>query len=226
MDCTRSSKDSLGVATYRYVRPCRASLPERRRWVSSRSKTLRTGGWRQFRLLCLAVSVLAARPDHSCRADIGGASGDKPVSNQNWPAGADAVFNVTARVAYWEGPPFGGGQYHVECRGDARQLSEVLAAFDRVKAKTKRVVVHDGIGQSFWLNPSGDPAKQLAARIDWTFTVWDRASWRRSIDPKNERKPDDEALEPLAQIDVFTGGNVTWSDVAVPKGLRIVDERK
>jgi hypothetical protein len=51
--------------------------------------------------------------------------------------------------------------------------------------KIKRVIVHDGVGHSFWLNPNRDPA----------------------------------------QIDVYTGGGLRWSDVSVPEGLQVIDER-
>ena len=44
--------------------------------------------------------------------------------------------------------------------------------------------------------------------------------------PPNLR-PADSASEdgPPTQIDVFTGGNVRWADVKVPKGIEVVDQR-
>lgn len=131
-------------------------------------------------------------------------------------------------MAYWEGPPFGGGQWHAECRGDARALNAVLAEFARLDVKTKRVVIHDGVGRSFWLNPNREPAKQAAARIDWVFMVWRPASWERlrqlpgDLNPIDSRETD---KGPPVQIDVYTGGNLRWSDVTVPDGLQITDER-
>jgi hypothetical protein len=159
-------------------------------------------------------------------ADIGGSTSDEAISNKNWPDGAEAVFNFKGRVAFWVGPPLGGGHWHAECRGDAKQLSDVLAAFERIKTKNKRVVVHSGSGQSFWLNPGRDPAKADAAKIDWTFMVWDKESWQRIIGVKKAPDAADEAMEPPTQIDVYTGGNVNWKDVIVPKGLTVVDTRK
>ena len=70
------------------------------------------------------------------------------------PEGAAAIFNHPGRVAWWEGPPFGGGQWHAECRGDAKALNAVLADFAKLDVKIKRVVVHDGTGHSFWLAPN------------------------------------------------------------------------
>jgi hypothetical protein len=173
-------------------------------------------------IAALAALVLLFGSISSSLADIGGSTSDEEISNKNWPEGADTVFNFKGRVASWDGPPLGGGHWHAECRGDAKQLSDVLAAFERIKAQDKRVVVHDGVGQSFWLNPNRDPAKKDAAKIDWTFQVWDRVSWERSVGAIGKG----EEAEPLTQIDVYTEGDVNWKDVVVPKGLTVVDKRK
>jgi hypothetical protein len=175
-----------------------------------------------FAAIALAAFVLPVGLISPSYADIGGSTGDEEISNQNWPEGAEAVFNVKGRVAFWDGPPLGGGHWRAECRGDAKQLCDVLAAFERIKAQDKRVVVHDGVGQSFWLNPNRDPAKKDAAKIDWTFQVWDRVSWERSVGAIGKG----EEAEPLTQIDVYTEGDVNWKDVVVPKGLTVVDKRK
>ena len=37
--------------------------------------------------------------------------GNAPVTDQNWRAGALDVANLKTRVGWWEGPPFGGGQW-------------------------------------------------------------------------------------------------------------------
>ena len=97
---------------------------------------------------------------------ITGGEGNSAIMDPGWPAGAEIIFNHPGRIAWWEGPPFGGGQWHAECRGDAKALSAVLAALAQVDAKTRRVVVHDGVGQSFWLNMNREPAKRAAAEVD------------------------------------------------------------
>ncbi len=173
---------------------------------------------------CMAVCLLAASLSPAY-ADIGGGTGNDPISSKDWPAGAEAVFNFKGRVAFWDGPPLGGGQWHADCRGDAKQLSEILAAFDRMDGKNKRVVVHDGPGQSFWLNPSRNATKAEAAQIDWTFMVWSKPNWERFVDPKKARDKNDAPQEPPSQIDVYTSG-IKWADVVVPKSLAIVDKRK
>jgi hypothetical protein len=142
--------------------------------------------------------------------------------------GAEVIFNTPARVAWWEGPPFGGGQWHAECRGDAKALSAVLANFAKLKVKSKQVVVHDGVGRSFWLNPNNQAAKRDAAKIDWIFMVWQPASWQRlrklpaDLNPTGSK---DAADGPPSQIDVYTAGNIKWADVVVPRRLKIVDNR-
>jgi protocatechuate 3,4-dioxygenase beta subunit len=187
---------------------------------------------RQRRVLSAATGLLAlvmvAVPFRSAVALIIGGEGNKPVTDPGWPKGAAAVFNNPARVAWWEGPPFGGGEWHAECRGDAKALTAVLADFAKLDSRTKRVVLHDGVGASFWLNPNGEPTKEAAARIDWAFMVWQPAKWERhrrlpaGLRPVDERGADNG---PPTQIDVYTGGNLRWSDVGVPKGLDVVDQR-
>ena len=83
---------------------------------------------------------------------ITGGTGNDPVRDPGWPAGAAAVFNQSTRVAHWEGPPFGGGQSHGEYRGTTQEFNVALENFAKIDAKSKRLKVHDGIGRSFWLN--------------------------------------------------------------------------
>ncbi|MEX0641160.1 MAG: carboxypeptidase-like regulatory domain-containing protein [Pirellulales bacterium] len=159
---------------------------------------------------------------------ITGGEGNSPLRDPGWPDGAAPIFNHASRVAWWEGPPLGGGQWHAECRGDAKTLTTVLADFAKLEVKNKRIVVHDGVGHSFWLNPNRKPEKAEAAKIDWTFVVWQPASWEQlrkmpaDLDPTDAGDADEG---PPAQIDVYTGGNVRWASVKVPKGIKVVDQR-
>jgi hypothetical protein len=163
---------------------------------------------------------------------ITGGEGNDPVHDPGWPAGVAAVFNHPSRVAHWEGPPFGGGQSHAECRGNAQVLNTVLRDFAKVDTKSKKVVIHDGVGRSFWLNPNRQPEKADNAKIDWTFMVWVPANWERfgkvpgrvGRAPK-EQKETDGPIDSPAQLDVYTGGNIKWADVVVPDGIDVVDER-
>src|SRR5207237_9765151 len=107
----------------------------------------------------LSIAIVAVTSEKAFALITGGA-GNAPVHDPGWPTGAAAIFNVTSRIAYWEGPPFGGGQWHAECRGDARALSAVLADFANLDVKSKRIVLHDGVGSSFWLTSTNEPAQR------------------------------------------------------------------
>jgi hypothetical protein len=187
-----------------------------------RSGTLRLGT-----LLLISAAVIGITCPQVCALIMGGV-GNSPVRDPGWPTGASAIFNVASRIAWWEGPPFGGGQWHAECRGDAMALNAVLVDFKKLDAKTKRIVVHDGVGRSFWLNPNDEPAKRAAAKMDWSFTVWQPEHWehlRKLPADLNPTDAGDRKGGPPAQIEIYTGGNIKWADVRVPDGLTVVDER-
>ena len=176
----------------------------------------------------LLAVMIAVVPFRAAVAAHHGRRGEQADRRPRLAQGAAAIFNHPGRVAWWEGPPFGGGQWHAECRGDARALSAVLADFARLEARTKRVILHDGVGHSFWLNPNGEPAKEAAARIDWVFMVWQPANWERLRRLPVDLRPAEAATPTRArppQIDVYTGGELRWADVTVPEGLEVVDQR-
>ncbi|MEX2186720.1 MAG: hypothetical protein WD875_08000 [Pirellulales bacterium] len=175
----------------------------------------------------LALVVIAASAP-AALALIEGGEGNDPIADPGWPTGAAAIFNFKGRVAYWEGPPLGGGQSHSECRGDAKEFNAVLAAFARMDAKNKQIIVHDGVGNSVWLNINREPEKAEAAKIDWTFMVWQKASWDRMFKMPAQFRPGDlgdHEVGPPTQIDIYTGGGVRWADVVVPKGITVFDRR-
>src|SRR5439155_15259513 len=163
-----------------------------------------------MRLVALSAVILGLMAPEAW-ALITGGEGNQPIADPGWPTGAAAIFNVPSRIAWWEGPPFGGGQWHAECRGDAKALSAVLADFAKLDVKSKKVVLHDGVGHSFWLNANNEPTKRDAAKIDWTFMVWQPANWehlRKLPADLNPTDAEDAADGPPSQIDVYTGGNI------------------
>jgi hypothetical protein len=176
-------------------------------------------------MLALGLAVI---PSRGAYALITGGEGNSPVHDPGWPKGAEPLFNDKARIAWWEGPPLGGGNWHAEFRGDAKALTAFLDGFAKLESKNKRIVLHDGVGQSFWLNPNRKEDKQKDARLDWTFEVWQQTNWehlRKLPADLNPTDPGDANDGPPSQIDVYTGGNVHWSDVTVPKDLKVVDQR-
>ncbi len=183
--------------------------------------------FRQFTFIALPLALAMAHAA-SAFALITGSEGNHPLPDFGWPKGAAVIFNNPARIACWEGPPFGGGQLHAEFRGDAKALNAVLADFARLEVKNKRLAIHDGVGHSFWINPNHDPSKQAKAEIDWSFMVWQPASWenlRKLPADLNPLAQEDVTQGPPAQIDVYVGGRIHWADVVAPKGLTIDDQR-
>ena len=177
--------------------------------------------------LLLAVAM-AALPFRRSKAMITGGEGNQPIHDPGWPAGTAAIFNHTGRVAYWVGPPFGGGEWHAECRSDAKALNAVLADFVKLDVKTKKIVVHDGPGTSVWLNINREKDKMEAAKMDWSFSVWQPASWEQL-----RKMPDEfvgETLKagangPPSTIDIYTSDHLLWADLVIPQGMTIDDQR-
>jgi hypothetical protein len=178
-------------------------------------------------IVVVGLAILGA-PFEPAFALITGGEGNQPISDPGWPAGAAVIVNNPTRIAYWVGPPFGGGQWHAEYRGDAAVFNEILASFAKLDVKTKRLVVHDGVGHSFWLHPNREPDKKAAAEMDWMFVVWEIASWERMQKMPAELKPGDVGdaeSGPPSQIDVYIGDNIRWPDVNVPDGIEVDDRR-
>lgn len=75
---------------------------------------------------------------------------------------------LNPRIAWWEGPPCGGGQHHFEYSGRTADLHRAIDLFAHVASKRKQVVVRAGEHTSFWLNIQGKAKKHV---IDWHFPV-------------------------------------------------------
>ena len=64
--------------------------------------------------------------------------------------------------------------------------------------------------------------------MDWVFVVWQPANWARLRTLPADLNPDRPGRRdqgPPSLIDVYAGGNIRWSDVVVPEGLKVIDER-
>lgn len=187
-------------------------------------------GWPQYGFRMVMASLLwtcGLLPASLCMGLITGGEGNQPLADPGWPQGAAAVFNWPTRIAWWEGPPLGGGQWHAECKGDAQVLNKVLEKFAEIDAPTKRVIVVDGIGFSFWLDPSGVKRGDRNTKIDWEFTVWVPASWQmqKSFPAYLSSLRTDKELElPVPEIRVYAA-TVHWNEVRVPAGVKVIDQR-
>lgn len=156
---------------------------------------------------------------------IEGGEGNMPISDPGWPKGAAEIFNHTGRIAWWVGPPFGGGEWHSECKGDSAALNEVLRQFVKVAGTKKRLVVLDGLGYSFWLDPNGSKRGDRNTKIDWSFSIWEPERWKmqKGLPPGISAIPHDQT-EPIATVTVYTAA-LRWSEVQIPEGIEVVDNR-
>ena len=87
-------------------------------------------------LLFVVMSLTFAA---SCPASvpiINGVKGNRPTVDHDWPAGTLPLANLEIRLGWWEGPSFGGGQYHFLYRGDTKKFADAL---DKL-AKSSRLV--------------------------------------------------------------------------------------
>src|SRR6185503_13736688 len=80
----------------------------------------------------------------SAQALIMVGKGNDPVNDHNWPAGSLDLANLKTRVGWWEGPPFGGGQWTFLYRGDAAALQAAIDLFGKINTPELTLVVHEG----------------------------------------------------------------------------------
>lgn len=177
-------------------------------------------------VVLLASAALLAVSRHA-QALILGAAGNDPVNERPWPQGSLAVANLPSRIAWWEGPPLGGGESHFEYRGDADALNEALKAFAKIAAPKRRLKVFDGPEQSFWLNANREKDKNEP--MDWVFVVWEAERFNQLFNnPANTFLANSENFGrdvPAPEISVYVGGNIDWAKVVVPEGIEIDDQR-
>ena len=147
-------------------------------------------------------------------------TGSQPVHDYGWPEGALAVANLDSRVGWWEGPPFGGGEWHFLYQGDTAACQEAVAAFAGIRAPVLDLFVHDG--------PQEDGI--LTKKVDWSFTVWVPENWHRLFNnPKSvfdAGHPNFRQPVAAPRLDVYVGGNgVDRAKIKVPAALKVHDER-
>ena len=205
---------------------------------------------RVLAVLC-AVFVFA----ETGMALITGEHGNRPIQDRGWPAGSVEVANLASRLGYWEGPPFGGGEYHFlyRCK-KTDEFNEALKTFSLIDAEKLELIVHNGPEYSFWLKDSGEESSEPNSQIDWAFTVWTPENWNNLYnrpqsyvihsDHPNFKKP---VASP--RIDVYIGGgstiladvktpktiasqalrgvsgSIVWANVKVPKNVLVTDMR-
>ena len=171
-----------------------------------------------FAFALVSLVWLAALP---ASALIMTGRGNQPVHDAGWPEGALAMANFESRIGWWEGPPFGGGEWHFLFSGNTEGFQDALTTFAAIRAPALDLVIHDGPYEDIILNE----------RVDWAFTVWVPKNWHRLYNnPKVVLDATDlhfrQPVDP-PRLDVYVGGadGVDWSKVKVPAGLKVRDER-
>ena len=172
-----------------------------------------------LRLLATAILIVSANPAHALIT--GG--GDEEVNVGGLPDGALALANLPTRIAWWEGPPFGGGQYHYEYSGETLDLQKAVDLFAKVDASRKRVVIQAGEQESFWL---GIRDKTNKHPIDWRFVVWVPANWQRLRGAKaGLLPPGEEGAAPPTTLEIYVSRRINVKQLKIPESLKVVDKR-
>lgn len=177
--------------------------------------------------LLATLLILCIVPNSLCAAStmIRGGKGNEPIPDPGWPAGAEKIFNWQTRIAWWEDPPFGGGRWHSECKGDEDALSQVLRDFAKLESTQKQVIVKEGIGYSFWLDPNKQKRADRNTKIDWEFTIWEPDRWKFQRElPAAVSSITGKEDSPTATITVYSA-SIRWEEVEVPEGLSVIDNR-
>jgi protocatechuate 3,4-dioxygenase beta subunit len=180
-------------------------------------------------LMSLAVLCLALVLPVPGLALIRVQSGDQPVHNSAWPRGTTEVANQPNRVRYWEGPPFGGGEYNFEfCCQNTNQFNQALKALSAIEADRLELVVHNGPLKSVFGEVNRESPDDL---IDFTFTVWDPKQWNWHFNRPNSVFFSDNPRfgKPVAppRMDVYIsdGGPIVWEEVQIPENLTVINKR-
>jgi hypothetical protein len=171
-------------------------------------------------VLVLAIGLLMA-----LRANALIASGTgSPTYTNGWPEGAAAVSNLKSCVGWWEGPPFGGGEWHIQFRGDAEALNEALTNFVAIKSPVLDLVIHDGVKHDQFLQTNAD----------WELVIWVPESWNQRYNSTNESSqrfyandPNFHKPVPAPLLNVYIGGgDVDFTKIKIPGNLHVRDERE
>ncbi|MEO2015820.1 MAG: carboxypeptidase-like regulatory domain-containing protein [Fuerstiella sp.] len=173
---------------------------------------------RRYLMVLFLVPALAS----PAFALITGGKGE-PTKVRGFPSGSLPLANLKTRIAWWEGPPFGGGQYHFDYSGRTDDLQQAIDLFAKVDSKRKQVVVREGQQSSFWLDLHDKKTKHP---IDWQFVVWVPKNWQHLNNAKaGLLPPGEEGDSPMTTLFIFVTDRIEWESLRIPRGLRVVDER-
>jgi len=149
-----------------------------------------------------------------------------PTYTNGWPEGAAAVSNLKSCVGWWEGPPFGGGEWHIQFRGDAEALNEALTNFAAIKSPALDLVIHDGVKTDQFLK----------TKVDWELVVWVPENWNNLYNSTNAALTKIFKDSPVASnlgkpvpaplLSIYIGGDdVDFAKIKIPANVHVDDER-
>ena len=155
--------------------------------------------------------------------------GSERIEDRGWPYGSVEMANLATRFGWWEGPPFGGGEYHFLYRCEnTSQFNQALARFAAIEAKRLELVVHNGPKKDFVVD----------GRVDWTFLAWVGKNWdslsnssrnfyRLADSGSTKPVPMARKTMPVPRVDVYLGAEnpIIWNDVKVPANVVVIDRR-
>jgi len=155
-----------------------------------------------------------------------------PTYTNGWPEGAATVSNLKSCVGYWEGPPFGGGETHVQFRGDTEQFMQALTNFAAIRAPALDLVIHDGPMHGQFLELDKKSRPDTDSRVDWELVVWVSDSWNQRYNSTNETSqrfyandPNLHKPVPAPRLDLYIGGGgVELNKVNIPGNLHVRNE--
>ena len=176
---------------------------------------------RTYSLIIVALLVFT----QSALGDIGGGGPEPFQHDPGYPKGSLKLANLKTRIAFWEGPPFGGGQYQFEYSGETADFQKALDLFVKIESKKKSLVVLEGQRPSFWLNAGAQKDKDKKM-IDWSFMVWVPADWKR-LNAGGGRflPPGEDGDSPETRLNVYVSKRIDWKKIRIPDSLKVDDQR-
>jgi len=150
---------------------------------------------------------------------------NEPTHDPGWPAGTKDYVALSSRVQWFEGPPFGGGQWTFQSRGDTAALQKAVDAFAKIQSPAREIVLKPG--------PSTNVFHSGTAKVEtfnWDMSVWVRANWDRLFGPMApdfmRKHPDFGSVHPPLRLVVYVHEQgPDWTRIRVPTEVKVLDER-
>jgi len=153
--------------------------------------------------------------------------GAEELRDRGWPVGVLNFVNHPDRKKWWEGPPFGGGEwtFHFESR-DSAAVNERLQDFAAIQAPELRIVIND------WNPPKDPPAAESTPfdRIEWSALIWVPGNWHflNNNPVRNlHGRPGGGHPVPPPTVSIAVGSpTLSFEDLAIPHNVTLVDQRE